>query len=180
MPAQGQEAQIISTTMAVKKRNRQSGQSLLEFAFLVPLIVGMLTLLVEVETVISAAIVGQKYTRQHLHFLLFNHRHYPQPRFLERSDGTYHERWWIGLDDNINDTQKPPTPVAPKFKVGRKKVPGGQDDEPEPAQRQNVRLRISAFMCVPPVGAKVGQLYSENNIEETTFAGGNFRGFCNK
>lgn len=165
--------------MVVKKRNRQSGQSLLEFAFLVPLIIGMLTLLVEVETVISAAIVGQKYTRQHFHYLAFNHRYYPENQFLARGDGTYHERFWIGLDDNINDRELP-KPVAPKFKVGRKKVPGGQDDELESNVRQNVRLRISAFMCIPPIGPKVGQFYSENNIEETTFAGGNFRGFCIK
>lgn len=150
----------------------------MEFAILIPLLIGLMAVLVEVETVISASIVGQKYVRQHLHHLFFNSRNYPEHFFLNMNDGNWMERYWIVLNAGPADSNPSPQPIAPKFRVGRKKVP--TDDEYETDARQNVRLFVSAFVCVPPVGPKFPEHFSENTLRETTFAGGSFPGYCQK
>lgn len=165
--------------MVANRRRGERGQSLVEFAFLVPLLIGMVSLLVEVDTAISASIVGQKYTRQHMHFLFFSSANYPQLNWVSGKDGFFKQRWWIGVDEQVivrEDTE----PIAPKFKVGRKKVPEGQESDPDSPVRQNVRIRSSAFTCVPPIGANVGQYYTENYIRDRTFESGSFGGYCSE
>lgn len=158
------------------RRHAQSGQSMMEFAILIPLLIGLMALMVEVETVISGAIVGQKYVRQHLHFLFFNSRNYPEHGFLNMKDGSWMSRYWIVLHSKPVEQSPDLQPIAPKFRVGRKKVPN--DDELDSDARQNVRLFVSAFVCVPPVGPKFPEHFSENKLQETTFAGGSFPGYC--
>src|SRR4051794_28182392 len=103
-------------------RRRVRGQSMVEFAFLVPIIVGMLFVLIQVETAISGAIVSQKYARQHLHFLFFSNRYYPE-RFLVTLDrtGDWAGKFWVGVDDNIDFNVAEPVPKAPRVGVGREK-----------------------------------------------------------
>lgn len=149
---------------------------MVEFAFLMPILVGMLLLLIQVEIAISTAIVNQKYARQHLHFLLFNNRFYPEPAFLALNSGRFMQRWWVGVDDNINFNRPEPVPHAPTRKIGRGKLPE-DDNQDNPSRRQNVRVRESAFICTAPFGVNISQPFSEGNLGEETFAAGNFH-YC--
>lgn len=172
------EFRISSSTMGVEmiKRRKNAGQSILEFAFLIPIFAAILFLVVEVETAISMSIVSQKYARNHMHFLFFNHRQYPQHDFIRRSNGDLMKRWWIGVDDNstynkINNI----IPKAPTQKVG--KIKPSQDEQPgDVDERQNVRIRTMVFTCLPPYGDKSG-FFSEQNLGENIFLTGGYR-YC--
>lgn len=160
----------------MKKKKSNSGQSILEFAFLIPIFATILFLIIEVETAISMSIVNQKYSRNHMHFLFFNHRQYPQHDFVQKQKGDSMRRWWIGVDDNstynkLNNI----VPKAPTQKIG--KIKPSQDEQAgDVDERQNVRIRTMVFTCVPPYGDKLG-FFSEQNLSETTFSAGGYR-FC--
>lgn len=163
------------------RRNRQSGQSVVEFAFLVPVIIGMFFLLIQVENAITTAIVNNKYARAQLHFLFFNHRVYPETRFQELQDGQFKGdiagRFWVGIDDKTNFGGGQPNPQAPERKIGR--LAGSEEPKEEaPARgRQKVRIRVFAFTCLPPIGTKIGFNFTEGNLGEDTFANGSFK-YC--
>lgn len=165
--------QVRRKTWAYRRR-RTGGQSIVEFALLVPLIVGMLQLLIQVQNAISTAIVNQKYARSTLHFLAFNHRYYPERRFSKNGgEGGYFGGWWVGVDDNMGTGRGDIVPHAPERKIGLR--PGddeGQAEFPTVAARQKVRIRITSFICVPPMGPKDGGFFTEGSIGDQTFAGG--------
>jgi len=166
-------------TTAVSRR-KQRGQSLVEFAFLVPIIIGMLQILVQVENAISTAIVNEKYSRGTLHFLAFNHRYYPEKKFLKLNDGGFMGRWWVGVDDNVNlESGSDIVPHAPERKIGL--IPGANDGETgaefeDVTSRQKIRIRVTSFICIPPLGTKDGGFLTEGLIGDQTFAG-NYR-YC--
>lgn len=166
--------------MAAKNKN-QRGQSFIEFAFLLPIIVGMIKLIVQVESAMSTAIVNQKYARQQLLHLNFNNRFYPERHFLEdRKTGGYKDRWWVGVDDNLNDSpDRDPVPKAPTRAVGNVNKKPDEEEGGEVATRQNVRIRITSFICTPPVSLNSGQFLSEQGIGENQYYVGNIR-FCEK
>ncbi|MEW6058285.1 MAG: TadE family protein [Bdellovibrionota bacterium] len=159
---------------------KSSGQSLVEFAFLLPLVLSLFYILIQVEMAISTAIVNQKYARQHLHFLTFNHRYYIQHlRFLGLSAGNaYMQRYWIGVDNNVtHDVEGDIRPVAPTRKIGREKPPQDDIAGSDVTARQNVRVRITAFTCLPPIGINFREPFTEDHLGEETFAGGRYR-YC--
>ncbi|MBI3543151.1 MAG: hypothetical protein HY075_07750 [Deltaproteobacteria bacterium] len=160
-----------------RRRKKQLGQSMIEFAFMLPIILTMLTFMREVNMAINMAIVNQKYSRATLYFLLFNHRWYPEQQFIHRpSRNDYMKRWWVGVEDQKGDPDsdedsKPPK--APVIAVGRAK---GDDDTPGSEgieRRQKVRIRATSFICVPPVGGK-NLPFSQANLDETRFFTGNY------
>lgn len=166
--------------ITVAKRRVQRGQSMIEFAFLVPIIVGMLVVLVQVEMAISSAIVNNKYARQSLHFFFWNHRYYPEHAWLSLTDtGGLMKRYWLGVsnDPTLGGRGGETTPVAPTRRIGSQKSPEDDVQGPEVQTRQNVRIRIISVTCVPPVGEKMGQLFSENGLSEQTFSAGGYR-YC--
>ncbi len=168
--------------LASFRRKRRSGQSMLEFAVLLPIFVLLLQVLVQVEMAISTAIVNQKYARGTLHFLMFNHRNYMEMKFLTKNDGTLMRRFWVGVDDKINyGAATTVKPEAPTRFIGqpRQKLPEdglAQVEYDEINRRQKVRIRVTAFTCIPPLAANGQNLLTEDNMREDTFSG-NYR-YC--
>ena len=158
----------------LKSRNkrslrRQRGQSLLEFALLLPIMGGMVLLLVQINMAINVSIVSQKYTRNHLYHLFFNHRYYPELNQAKSINGGIAGRFWIGMDDRVEpDGGKEVNPHPIKVKIGTRKA--GKDDDPEAKIRQNVRIRVTSFTCTAPFGFKFDSPFTEGNLEEDSFS----------
>lgn len=96
-------------TMAARSKiqSRRKGQSMLEFAILLPILVLLFQILIETESAVSSAIVNQKYARSTLNYLMFNHRQYMEFKFSRnRENGNYHRRYWVGVDDKINFNER--------------------------------------------------------------------------
>jgi len=167
--------------MGAKKRcsRKQRGQSLIEFAFLLPIIMTMLIIMVGVENAVTSAIVNNKYARSQLHYLLFNSRYYPEVQFATPSQGdTLFGRWWVGVDQKVrSDENRDVNPSAPTIKIGKGRPPAGDETAGDTETRQNVRIRIYSFICIPAYGLKSSQFFSEGNIVEGQFAVGKYR-FC--
>lgn len=153
------------------RKKNQLGQSLVEFAFMVPLIIGVLVFLREVNMAVNSAIVNQRYARATLHFLLFNHRWYPELRFARNTGkGVYLRRWWVGVekDKTAGGDEDVTAPVAPIIKIGR--APGDEDQGVESMKkRQNVRIRAVSFICLQPYGTKLENTFSRGQMSENTF-----------
>jgi hypothetical protein len=157
---------------------------MLEFAFLMPVIVGMLALLWQAEQAISTAIANQRYARQHMHFLFFNNRYYPERHFAtSTAKGTFFQRWWVGVTDVVQEADvEGMRSVAPKRKIGRfTSAEDAASGEPGAdtgiTKRQNVRIRVTAFTCVSPYGLNSIRPFSENNLGEGQFDAGRFN-YC--
>lgn len=163
----------------VAKRKGQKGQSMLEFALLLPLITGMFMLVIQVQMAISTAIVNQKYARGQLYFLFFNNRYYPEYFFIRKTDQSVMGQLWVGVSSINHFGDDNPFPSAPTVKVGRFKPPEDEnihseftgDSEGQP-KRQNIHVRILSFTCVPPLGRNVNAFFTEGSLEEATFEGG--------
>jgi hypothetical protein len=164
------------------RRKRRLGQSLVEFAFLMPLLLGMIFILRDVEMAINAAIVNNRYSRATLHFLLFNHRWYPEASFTTLSKGVFMRRWWLGVEDDKTETSSTKAPKAPVIKVG---VKPGRDDEATGAElaqdsitsRQKVRIRATSFICLPPRGIKSDSPFQRGAMDDSSFRAPGFP-FC--
>jgi hypothetical protein len=168
--------------MVAKKKNRKRGQSMLEFALLVPIIVLMLQILIETESAVSTAIVNQKYSRNTMQFLMFNHRNYLERHFVaKKSDASYLTRYWIGVSNDVMTNEsagaavKPKAPLRPIGLV--KKLPSDADSEQPQTEyddieeRKYLRIRTSIFTCVPPLSVNNNGLLAEGNMREDTFTG---------
>lgn len=168
-----------------RKSKGEKGQSLLEFALMLPMLIMMFHLLLDVEKVISTSIVNQKYARGTLNFLMFNHRYYIEwKNFLKRDDGTIMRRYWTTVDDNVNYGRPDlPKPVAPIRRVGPANQANSASDEaqteyPDIDKRHKVRVRVTAFSCIPPLALDKTQLLAEGSMREGTFVGGGPYKFC--
>jgi len=144
----------------------------------VPIIVSMIIVLMQVESAISTSIVNQRYARSTLHFLMLSSRYYLELGFLKNlNTGLYMRRFWVGVDDNIDYQNKNVHPKAPIRAIGR--MPGDDTAQTEFSYngggittRQNVRIRSTAFVCLPPFSLSGDQLMTEGNMSEETFTGG--------
>lgn len=164
---------MVARRLLGKKRR---GQSMLEFALLLPVIVLMLQILMEAESAISTAIVNQKYARSTMHWLFFNHRNYMELSRFHLDAGILKRRFWVGVDDKVSYGQPDADikPVAPIRKIGRLK--SSQDETAgaefeEITERKDVRVRSTTFTCLPPTAVKGIQLLTEKGMEEDTFSG---------
>ncbi len=179
--------------MVAKKlhRKKESGQSMLEFALLLPILTGLFVLLIRVEMAISTAIVNQKYARNHMHFLSFNHRYYPEKKFLKKSDNSLMNIFWIGVSDKVHYNEEVPKPAAPTVDItlagNRSKFSEDDQDKVEYAEdgtgitrRQKIRIRILSYMCTPPMGFQVDQYFTNTPgaLAEDTFSNGRYQ-YCN-
>ncbi|GEM_PF-2023993 len=166
-----------------KLKRGARGQSVVEFALLLPVLVGLFYILIQANSAITTAIVHQKYVRMRLHFMALNHRYYPQLDTLSgRASDNVFQRWWIGIGDPVTYGLIDPPTRAPEISIGRVSVAEDQmpkEEYPSIQRRQKVRVRVAAFTCLAPTAAKFGQNYSEGYLGEETFAGGNYR-YCQR
>lgn len=161
---------------------RSRGQSMLEFALLTTVLMSTFTFVLQVNSAISMAIVGRKYSRAQLHFLMFNHRYYLERKFSKKEDSSIRGWYFVGVSKDPHFDALKPRATAPTQKVGRNKI----KSEDEPAQvefeegittRHNVRIRPLTFTCLPPLGGNANQYFTDGSLGESTFAGG--YSYCN-
>jgi len=139
---------VSATAPVVGKKN--SGQSLVEFLIMLPIVVSLATLMVRVNTVIQVSIVNQKYARAQALFLAYNSPYYPELRLRKRMKELNSNELILGVSNKnapLADSgqEYEPDPIIVSI-VSRGK-PVGDDQSPEPAQRGRVRVRSTVTLC---------------------------------
>ena len=82
-------------------RRGESGQSILEFLLMLPMLVGLVLILVRINTAIQVSIVNQQYARSHALWLNFNSAVYPQLALREgHLTANNDNQMVIGVSDN--------------------------------------------------------------------------------
>ena len=144
------------------RRKRQNGQSIMEFALLIPLYLGLMIYLIQATIAVNGGIAYQKYAREKLFELLWNHRDYPKllttTKTNENNVQKGWQRTWVGVDDKTwrSDEQGERdtlTEVAPKVIAGYSEAVANQDTSNEgfPATtRKSIRIRVKVFICLGP------------------------------
>ncbi len=132
-----------------KKENPESGQALIEFIMLVPLLMAFLWYMVHINIAINKSIVAQKHARSQLFLKMFNHRSGPMQNDFGFTDRSH---FYVGVSADV--VQGTSTPVAPIESLGIGPNPKSNpdaNDEPGEAQpgslRQRVRVRSVFGIC---------------------------------
>ena len=127
----------------------ESGQALVEFILLIPIVLMFVWYLVHVNLAINKSIVGQKHARSQLFLKLFNHRSGPM---LADFSQTKRSHFYIGVSEEVVDGAV--RPKAPSEMLGVGPSPrlfkDVNDDPGEPAPnspRQRVRVRTVFGIC---------------------------------
>ncbi|MBU6374419.1 MAG: hypothetical protein KGQ59_00325 [Bdellovibrionales bacterium] len=138
--------------VAPDEENR-SGQSLVEFVFMLPLIVGMLVLLIRVNSAIQVSIVNQKYSRQRLFELIANNSTYPSEERGKRLMERKQHRLVVGVSEESTDDGKGEADYsAPTEWITRSKkaaLGASTQAQVEPERRAEVRIRNTVEICTP-------------------------------
>lgn len=129
----------------------EEGQSVLEFLFMLPLMLGLIALMTRVNTAIQASIVDQQYARAQTTFLTFNSPVYPVLRLQasELNQKNYNQMM-IGVSNNIisGDQAEPEamtTMIARSPAVANRANNDAQVDGP--SSRALVRIRNTVTLC---------------------------------
>lgn len=129
----------------------ESGQSILEFIFMLPLMVGMAVILLRIATTIQISIVNQKYARSQALWLTFNSPFFPNVNLIK--DDFYPKRYnkmVIGVSGEIVPEGESKPPTAATYKIARtrrtEKI-GSRADQEEPSERIEVRVRNTVSIC---------------------------------
>jgi hypothetical protein len=133
------------------------GQSVLEFLFMLPAVIGLVVVMTRINQAIQVSIVDQQYARAQVTFLTFNHPYYPEilMRYQQLVSKNYNQMM-IGVADNITPADGSPyNPSATVQNITRSNrnpaSQGSNDPQVEPAQRAMVRVRNTVSLCAAPV-----------------------------
>lgn len=144
-------------TMAAKQSSRKdSGQSIVEFLIMLPLLVGLTVVLLRVNSLIQISIVNQQYARAQALWIAFNSPVYPpvysQGRPLRKSamEEKEYNRMVIGISENQPDGEDGSyTPETQTQMIARTKAKAGPEGPPqeEPSERGFVKVRTTVALC---------------------------------
>lgn len=128
----------------------ESGQSVVEFLIVLPILLGLSVLLIRVNTAIQVSIVNQQYARAQTHFLTFNSSVYPSLRlrkFNMHANGF--NQMMIGVSDKaIPEGQDTAPPEATVIQISNsKEYKGSDENQLEPEQRSRIRVRTTVTLC---------------------------------
>ena len=158
----------------------ERGQSVLEFIFMLPILLGLIVVMVRTNTAIQMSIVNQRYAREQATWLTFNSPYYPRLSFRKEGSAedqfikTGFNRMVIGMADQpVDDTGG--TAVAVTQVVARDTGAAASDGpaQAQPEDRSKVRIRTTVALCtqtnvvVTPQGVVVAS--AENIGEKTVF-----------
>lgn len=162
----------------------EKGQSMLEFVFMLPILVGLIVVMVRTNTVIQMSVVNQKYARAQALWLTFNSPYYPRLSFRKPKDscGDFdsndqfirygYNRMVIGMADQpVEDTGGKADAVT-QF-VARDSAQAGVEgpSQSEPQDRAKVRVRTTVALCTQTNAIVTSQglcSVTANNIVEAT------------
>jgi Flp pilus assembly protein TadG len=140
--------------------SNQEGQSIIEFLFMLPLFVGLIVILIRVNTAIQVSLVNQQYARAQALWLTFNSPVYPS--IFSRSQNLAakgYNQMLIGVADNREDENGNYRPKATVQNVARQKNVGSNDPQTEPPSRALVRVRTTVTLCTQSEVVKTGGTY---------------------
>jgi hypothetical protein len=132
------------------KDDSESGQSVLEFLLMLPMLVGLVVILIKVNTAIQISIVNQQYARAHTLWLAFNSPVYPQLKLREpQLTAKQYNQMVLGVSTNPPPSEGEFSPEAATHYIARKKgVPDKADKDTD--QRALVRVRDTVTLCTQP------------------------------
>ncbi len=161
----------------------ENGQSMLEFVFMLPILVGLIVVMVRTNTVIQMSIVNQKYARAQALWLTFNSPYYPRLSFRKPKDacGDFDSndqfirygfnRMVIGMADQpVDDTGGKANAVTQSV-VRDSSTAGDGPSQSEPIDRAKVRVRTTVALCTQTNAIVTSQglcAVTANNIGEKT------------
>lgn len=130
----------------------ETGQSIIEFLIILPLMVGLMILMVKVNTAIQVSIVNQQYVRAQLLFFSYNSATYP--RLKTRVEGLYpfsYNQVLMGMSNkriSDGDEYQGSNKIPDAVEIGLTRKKGGSDEaQVEPEFRSHVRIRTTATLC---------------------------------
>ncbi len=132
-----------------------SGQSLMEFVFGLPLMLGLAILMVKVNTAIQVSIVDQKYARAQALFLAYNSPFYPEKSKQLKLRSFLLNQILVGVSGNLDSSANSSeyTPEATVQSIARspknpQALQASNENQAEPkAERANVRIRNTVTLC---------------------------------
>lgn len=126
-----------------------SGQSVVEFLVLLPLLIGVTMFLLRSNMALQSAIVNQKYARAQTLYLAMNSAQYPRNEHTSNMTESGMNRMILGVANNIAPDDG--TEYAPEaqtqsvlFKQSQR---GNEDPQTEPTRRSTVRIRNTVTLC---------------------------------
>ncbi len=132
--------------------DRESGQSIVEFLIMLPIIVGLIVVLVRINTVIQVSIVNQQYARARALDMAYNNPYYPSAKMqtVGKMNEGYHQVV-IGMTNKlIEDAGETPPPEPTRVAIIRKaKGAPKKNDDVEPDQTPVVPVRTTVTLCAP-------------------------------
>ena len=144
-------------TTVVRHFDNEEGQSVLEFLLMLPVMMGLVILMIRVNSAIQVSIVDQQYARAQVLFLTFGSPIFPQiKQRVSNLDAKNYNQIVMGVSDNLTASSGGAyVPEASTQNVARnRKVAAMADDtpqtEPNPDQgglRANVRIRNTVSLC---------------------------------
>ena len=141
---------------ASKLKNSQEGQSIVEFLVTLPLMIGLVIVLIRVNSAIQISIVNQQYARAQTLNLAYNSPFYPEKNKRSALTGSKMNQMIVGVSEN-----QPGgggfVPEASTQRVTRLPTAQGPDaPQEEPNQRAKVRIRDTVTLCTQSVVIKPG------------------------
>ena len=142
---------FFSTTVvesATDSRPSETGQSVLEFLVMMPMLLGLVVILVRVNEAIQTSIVNQQYARAQTLQLAFNSPFYPEQAKKQRMIAKATHQLIVGVSEN----QALSLEISPKAATQRitrtRNAPGASDAAgEEPPLRAKVRIRTTVTLC---------------------------------
>lgn len=130
---------------------QESGQSVMEFIFTLPLLVGLTILMIRMNTVIQMGIVNQQYARAQALYVAFNSPYFPEVDRRIRMIAKKQNAFLVGVSDEpAPDNASDYVPAAPVYSIARGRKQAGQASDgskEEPTIRAKVRVRSSVTLC---------------------------------
>ncbi|MFN7685806.1 MAG: hypothetical protein ACK5QT_10400 [Oligoflexia bacterium] len=128
----------------------RSGQSLLEFVLVLPVMAGMFMLMLRLNSSIQTSIVNQRYSRQRIFEFADNAPYYPRlSTFRDQFVSKNTNRMVIGVSEEplSGDSVEPDAPVT-RISTSRTFL-GSNEPRAEPNRRSEVRVRNTVEICTP-------------------------------
>lgn len=147
------EVSCPSSTTAVEGVDLQNerGQSIVEFALSLPLLLGLILVLIKINTAIQMSIVNQQHARAQALVLTYNSPVYPElkrryARFQNLDKDLTTNHMVVGVSDNVS-TSGDYAPRASVQVISRQPRPDEGPIQSEPSDRKRVRIRSSVTIC---------------------------------
>lgn len=146
--------------MDAEHMTTESGQSVLEFLLMLPMMVGLVVVLVRVNTVIQISIVNQQYARAQAHWLAFSSPEFPALGLRDTwLTAQGYNQMIIGVSQNAASSagaEQKYTPRAATHYIARKPNMGSNEAHQQPLERAMVRVRDTVTICTQANVVKVG------------------------